>query len=170
MAGTSQIDPVPIGPQTDATPNSNALGAAYQQVVAIQTTTLRSLGDSYREVQAAGARLASRAAVAIDQLQAELGQIQSQHDAAAIAAAIRRNRQLLDLGGAAATRQEQGLDVARGLADQQAITGKSDITNGLFTNLAKLIQQDQSTSAAISRSGQRSEHAFLQKLDKVDDQ
>jgi hypothetical protein len=77
---------------------------------------------------------------------------------------------LLDLRGAGATREEQGLDVARGLADQQAITGKTDITNGLLTSLANLIRQDQSTSAAISRSGQRSEHAFLQKLDKLDDQ
>jgi hypothetical protein len=170
LAGTSPINEVPIGRRADATPNSNALGAAFQQVVAIQATTLRSLGDSYREVQTAGARFASRAAVAIDQLQAELGQSQSQHDAVAIAAAIRRNRHLLDLGGAGAIGEEKGLDVARGLADQQANTGKTDITNGLFTNLGKLIKQDQSTSAAISRSGQRSAHALLQRLDKLGDQ
>src|SRR4051812_39661516 len=81
LAGTSPTNPVPIGPQADATPNPHALGAAYQRIVAVQTTTLQSLGDVYREVQAAGARFASRAAVAIDGLKAELGQSQSQHDA-----------------------------------------------------------------------------------------
>jgi hypothetical protein len=167
LAGTSPTNPVPIGPLPDATPNPHALGAAYQQVVAIQTTTLHSLGDFYREVQAAGARFASHAAVAIDELKAELGQSQSQHDANAIAAAIRRNRHLLDLGGAAAIHEAQGLDVSRGLADQQANTDKTDITNGLFTNLAELVQQDQFTGAAISRSGQRSKNALVQKLDKL---
>jgi hypothetical protein len=170
LAGTSPANPVPVGPHSDATPNPHALGAAYQQVVAIQTTTLHSLGDFYREVQAAGARFASRAAVALDELNAELGQSQNRHDTAAIVAAIRRNRQLLDLGGAAVTREEQGLDVSRGVANQQATTDKSDITNGLFTNLAELVQQDQSTSTAITRSGQRSVNALVQKLDKLGDQ
>jgi hypothetical protein len=170
LAGTSPTNPVPIGPHSDATPNPSALGAAYQQVVAIQTTTLHSLGDFYSEVQAAGARFASRAAVAIDELNAELGQSHSHHDAVAIAAAIRRDRQLLALGGAAVTREEQGLNVSRGLADQQATTDKSDITNGLFTSLAELVQQDQSTGAAISRSGQRSVNALVQKLDQLGDQ
>ena len=66
LAGTSPTNPVPIGAKPDGTPTPHQLGAAYQQVVAIQTTTLQSLGDSYREVQAAGAQFASRAAVAID--------------------------------------------------------------------------------------------------------
>jgi hypothetical protein len=169
LAGTSPINPVPIGPQTDATPNSHALGAAYQQVVAIQTATLQSLGGLYREVQAAGARFASRAAVAIKELKAELGQSQSPHDAVAIAAAIHRDRQLLDVGEADATREERGLDVALGLADQQANTDKTDITNGLFTSLAELVRQDQSTAAAISRSGQRSVNALVQELDRLGD-
>jgi hypothetical protein len=170
LAGTSPTNPVPIGPQPGATPNPHALGAAYQQVVVIQATTLRSVGDSYREVQAAGARFASRAAVAIDGLEAELGQSQGHQDAEAIAAAIRRDRHLLDLGGADVTREEQGLDVARGLADQQANTDETDITNGLFTTLAELVQQDQSTGAAITRTGQRSANALTQKLDKLGDQ
>jgi hypothetical protein len=170
LAGASPINPVPIGPQADAALNSRALGAAYQQVVAIQTTTLRSLGDVYRGVQAAGARFASRAAVAINELKAELGQSQSQYDANAIAAAVRRDRHLLDLSGADATRVEQGLDVARGLAVQQANTDKIDITNGLFKTLAELVQQNQSTGAAISRSGQRSEKSVVRELDKLGDQ
>ena len=138
--------------------------------MAIQTTTLQSLGDSYREVQAAGAQFASRAAVAIDELNADLSQVKSQHEADAIAAAIRRDRDLLDLGGADAAREEQGLDVARGLADQQANTDEIDIPNGLYTNLAELVQQDQSTGTAISRSGRRSANALVRDLNKLGDQ
>ena len=42
---------------------------------------------------------------------------------------------LLNLGGADAARVEQGLDVARGIADQQAaIPTRSDIANRLFTH------------------------------------
>ena len=168
LAGTSPTNPVPIGPKPDGTPNPRPAGAAYQQVVAIQTTTLQSLGDSYREVQAAGAQFASRAIAAIDQLNAELRE--RPHEADAIAAAIGRDRDLLDLGGADAAREEQGLDVARGLADQQANTDEIDIPNGLFTTLAELIQQDQSTGTAISRSGRRSENALVRELNKLGDQ
>ena len=77
---------------------------------------------------------------------------------------------MLDLGGADAAREEQGLDVARGLADQQANTDEIDIPNGLFTNLAELVQQDQSTGTAISRSGRRSENALVRELNKLGDQ
>jgi hypothetical protein len=141
---------------------------AYQQIVAVQTTTLQSLGDSYREVQASGAQFASRAIVAIDQLNAVLGQ--SQHEAHAIAAAIGRDRDLLDLGGADAAREEQGLDVARGLADQQANTDEIYIPNHLYTSLAQFVQQDQSTGTAISRSGRRSEKALVRELNKLGNQ
>jgi hypothetical protein len=170
LAGTTPTNPVPIGPKPEGTPNPQPLGAAYQQVVAIQTTTLQSLGDSYREVQGAGALFASRAAVALDKLNAELCQSNSQRHADAIAAAIRRDRDLFDLGGADAAREEQGLDVARGLADQQANTDEIYIPNGLFTNLAELVQQDQSTGTAISRSGRRSENALVRELNKLGDQ
>ena len=170
LAGTSPTNPVPIGPKPTGTPTPHQLGAAYQQVVAIQTTTLQSLGDSYREVQAVGSQLASRTAVAIDELNAELSRVKSRHEADAIAAAIRRDRDLLDLGGADAAREEQGLDVSRGLADQQANTDEIDIPNGLFTNLAELVQQDQSTGTAISRSGRRSENSLVHELNKLGDQ
>jgi hypothetical protein len=166
QAGTSPANSVPIGSET----SGPQLGAAYQQVVAIQTATLQALGDSYREVQAAGARLASQTAVAIDELNAELGQVKGQQQADAIAAAIRRDRNLLDLGGASVAREEQGLDVARGIADQQAITDKADIPNRLFTTLTELVGQDQSTNAAISRSGRRSANALIRKLDGLGDQ
>jgi hypothetical protein len=120
-----------------------------------------------RKAQAAGAILANRAVVAIEQLDTVLRQGHSRRDPDAIAAAIRRDRDLLDLGRADAAREEQGLDVARGLADQQANTYKIDIPNGLFTNLAEFVQQDRSTGTAISRSGRRSANALVRQLNKL---
>jgi hypothetical protein len=167
LTGTSPTNLVPIGPKPDGAPNLRPARVAYQQVVAVQSTTLQSLGDSYREVQAAGAQFASRVIVAIDQLNAVLRQ--NQHEADAIAAAIGRDRGLLDLGGADVAREERGLDVARGLADQQANSDNIDITDGLFTNFTKLVQQDQSTGTAIARTGRRSEHALVRELNKLGD-
>jgi hypothetical protein len=168
LAGTSPTIPVPIAPEPDATPSP--AGVAYQQIVAVQSTALQSLGDSYRDVQAAGAQFASRAVVAIDQLNAVLLQSHSQHDADAIAATIGRDHDLLVLGGADAAREEQGLDVARGLADQQANTDEADIINRLYTSLAERVQENQSTDTAISRSGQRSENALVHELNKLGSQ
>jgi hypothetical protein len=167
LTTTSPTNPLPIGPKPNGTATSHQLGAAYQQVLAIQTTTLRSLGDSYREVQAAVARLAARTAIAIDELNADLSQVKSRRMAHGIAASISRDRDLLDLVEADAAREEQGLDVARGLADQQASTDESAINNGRFTSLAELIEQDQSTGTAISRSGRRSENALVRELNKL---
>ncbi len=169
LAGTSPTHLVPVHEAT-GTPTPQQLGAAYQQVVAIQTTALQSLGHSYREVEAAGARLASRTAVAINGLNDELSRVKSRHQAGAIAAAIRRDRQILNQGGADVTRTEQGLNVARGLADQQANTDKIYIPNGLFTTLKELVREDRSTGTAISRSGQRSANALVRKLNAIGDQ
>jgi hypothetical protein len=167
LAGISPTNPVPIGPNPDVSANPGPAGVAYQQIVAVQTTTLQSLGDSYREVQAAGTQFAGRAVVAIDQLNAALRQ--SQHDAHAIAAVIGRDRDLLNLGGADAAREEQGLDVDRGLADQQANTDETDILANLDTK-GFLVQQNQSTDTAISRSGQRSENTLVHELNKLGNQ
>jgi hypothetical protein len=164
MAGTSPTSAVLVGLKPGGAPNPHQQGTAYQQVVTIQTTTLQSLGDSYRAVQAADARFTSRAALAIDSLNAELRHRLSRHDADAIVAAIRRDRHLLGLGEADASRDEQGLDVARGLAVQQADTDKFYIPNGLFTSLPGLVQQDQSTGTAISRSGRRSKNSLVREL------
>jgi hypothetical protein len=169
LAGISPTNPVPIGPRADVSANTSPAGVAYQQIVAAQTTTLQSLGDSYREAQAAGTQFASRAVVAIDQLNAVLRQSQNQHDAHAIAAAIGRDRDLLNLGGADVAREEQGLNVDRGLADQQANTDETDILANLDTK-AFLVQQNQSTDTAISRSGQRSENALVRELNKLGNQ
>lgn len=170
LAGSSPANPVPNGLTPGGTPNPQTLGAAYQQVVAIEITTLRSLGDAYREVQAVGAQFASRAGAAIDELNAELRQSQSAHDADAITARIRRDRDLLAVAGADAAREEQGLDVARGVVDQQANTDEIYIPNGLFTTLGELVQQDQSTNSAISRSAQRSESGFVRAINNLGDQ
>ncbi len=170
LAGAAPTNPVPIGAKPDGTATPHQLSVAYQQVVAVQTVTLQSLGDSYLEVQAARAEFASRTAVAIDKLSADLSQAKSRHETKAIVAAIGRDRDLLDLGGADVARLEQGLDVARGLADQQANTDKIYIPIGVFTNLAELVRQDQSTGMAISRSGRRSENALVRELNKLGDQ
>jgi hypothetical protein len=166
LSGISPTISVPIG-QPNGPPNPSPAGLAYQHVVAVETATLQSLGDSYRKVQAAGAQFTKRAVVAIDQLNAALRHSQSRHEAHAIAAAIRRDRHLLDLGVANVSREKQGLEVARGLADQQANTGKIDIPNRLFTNLSELVQQNQSTGKAISRSGRRSANALVRELNKL---
>lgn len=168
LAGTSPTNPVPIRTKPTGTPTPQQLGAAYRQVVAIQTTTLQSLSDSHREVAAAAAQFAGRTAVTIDELSAELSHANNPHQAAAIATAIRRDRQILNLGEAAAARAEQGLDVARGIAIQQATTDKIYIPNGLYTTLTELVQQDRSTGAAISRSGRRSANALVRKLNELE--
>ena len=166
LAGATPAIPTSVvDAQSDVTPSPS--GAAFQQVLAQQTTTLQSLGASFRAVQAAGAQFASRTAVAIDQLNVQLRQSKNRHDTAAIAAAIRRDRALLNQGGADVAREEQGLDVARGVADQQAITDESDITNHVFTTLA--MQTGQTTNTAIARSGRRSENTLIRELNKLGD-
>jgi hypothetical protein len=169
LAGASQTNPLPAIAQPAETASPQQLGAAYQQVVAIQTATLQSLGNSYREVQAAGVQFARKAAAAIDELNADLTNAKSRHEAGVIVTAIARDRHLLNQGGADVARVEEGLDVARGLADQQASTDKIYIPNGLYTNLATLVQQDRSTGAAISRSGRRSTNALVRQLGRLGD-
>jgi hypothetical protein len=170
LANTSPTNPAPIGPKPTGPPTPQELGAAYHQVLAIQAETLQSLGDSDRSVEDAGARLASRTALAIDGLTAELSKATSPKQANAIAGAIRRDRHLLNLGGAHAAKVEQGLDVARGLEDQQTNTDKIYIPNGLFTTLPLLVKEAQSEGAAIARSGRRSADAVIPKLNYLGDQ
>lgn len=170
LAGASATNPAPLGPRPAAAPTSQQLGAAYQQVAAVQVATLHSLGDSYRDVQSAGAQLARRAAAAIDELKVEQGQVKSQRQADAVAAAIRRDLHLLDLGGADAARVEGGLDLARGIEDQQANTDEIYIPDGLFTKLTELVQQDRSTGTATSRTGRRAANALARKLNGLGDQ
>jgi hypothetical protein len=170
LTAASPTNPVPIGPKPTGNPTPQQLGSAYRQVVTSQTTTLLSLGNSYREVQAAGAQLANRTAGAIDELKAERSQVKTRHQTRAIARAICRDLHLLNLGGAQAARVENGLDVARGVADALANTDKIYIPNHLFTNLTEFVREDQSTGAAIAKSGQRSANALVRNLDGLGDQ
>ena len=152
------------------TPTQPQLGAAYQEVVAIQTATLQALSDSHREVQAATAQFASGTAAAIDQLNAELSHVKNRGQAAAIATAIRRDRHIFNVGVGDADHVEQGLDVAQGVADQQANTDKIYIPIRVFTSLTELVRQDRSTGEAIARSGQRSANVLVRKLDALGDE
>jgi hypothetical protein len=170
LAGVSPTSAVSDVAKPAETASPQQLGAAYQEVVAIQTATLQSLGNSYREVQVAGAQFARNAAAAIDELSTDLTHASSRHEAGVIAAAIARDRHLLNQGGADVARVEQGFDVARGVADQQASTDKIYIPNGLFTNLATFVQQDRSTGVAISRSGRRATNTLVHKLTRLGDQ
>ncbi len=119
LAGsTSPTNPVPISPEPVGPPTNQQLSAAYHRVEAIQARTLQALGASYRRVQAAAAQLEARA----DHAKA-------------------RDRAILQLGADIASRQEQGLDVARGVEDKTANTDKIYIPNGLFTTLQELVEQ-----------------------------
>ncbi len=60
--------------------------------------------------------------------------------------------------------------MARGVADQQANTDEIYIPNHLYTSLADLVQQNQSTGTAISRSGRRSANALVRELNKLGNQ
>jgi hypothetical protein len=171
LAGPSPTNPVPVAPRpTGAKSTPQELGAAYAQVVTIQATTLQSLGNSDRQVEAAGARLASRTAVAIDGLSAELGTAKGQQQAGAIATAIRRDRHILNLGGAHADEVEQGLETARQVEDQETNTAKIYIPIGLFTTLSELVEEAQTEGTALARSGRRSAEAVIPKLNYLGDQ
>jgi hypothetical protein len=171
LAGSSPSNLVPVGPKpTGAPPTSKQLGAAYAQVVTIQATTLHSLGDSYREVEAAGAQLAGRTAVAINGLTAELGTIKGRQQAGAINAAIRRDRHILNLGGAHAVKVEQGLETAQQVEDQESNTVKIYIPNRVFTTLSEIVQEAKTEGVSLARSGRRSTDAVIPKLDYLGDQ
>jgi hypothetical protein len=170
LAGVAPANPALVRPDSVANPNPGPSGLAFQQVVESQTTTLQSLGDSVREVQAAGSQFAHSADVAIASLKAELSQSPSRHDTHAINSAIRRDRDLVGLGEAAATHETKGLDVDRGLEDSEAASAEVDIVNGAFTKLSALVQPDQSTGTDISRSAKRSTNAIVSEIDKLGDQ
>jgi hypothetical protein len=68
LSSVSPANPALVGPDSVANPDPGPSGLAFQQVVVSQTTTLQSLGDSVREVQAAGSQFARSADVAIASL------------------------------------------------------------------------------------------------------
>ncbi len=149
LAGSSSpTNPVPIGSGPVFHPTPQQLGAAYRDVVQIQANTLRSLGASYRQVEAAAARLAAR----LDH-------------------AIPRDRRLAQVGASIATRAEEGLDVARSVEDQSANTDKIYIPNGLISSgLGTLVKQAEITGSNLVRSARRSTDAVVHKLNALDAQ
>jgi hypothetical protein len=146
LAGSSSLtSPVPISPPLEAQPTQRQLGAAYRQVVEIQTTTLKALGTDYRRVEAAVAQLAARA---------------DHHTA--------RDRQILQQAAGTASRAEQGLDVGRGVEDQYATRDKIYIPNRLFLlGLKAFLKDAQTLSSILVGSARRSTDAVLSELDRL---
>jgi hypothetical protein len=129
-------------------PTPQQLGAAYRQVVQIQTSTLQALGNEYRRIEAAAAQLAARANPA-----------------------IRRDRRILQQGAEIASRAEQGLDVARGVEDQNATKNKIYIPNHLFLfGLKAFLQSAQTLGTQLAGDARRSTNAAVRKLDALEAQ
>lgn len=146
LAGSSSpTSPVLISPEPIDTPTPRQLGAAYREVVAIQASTLLSLGDAYRRVQAAEKQLAARA----------------NHKTA-------RDRRIVQLGADVASRAEQGLDIAQRIEDQAANSDKIYIPNGVFlSGLGNLVKTAQTLSQKLTNSAGRSTDAAIHKLNTL---
>jgi hypothetical protein len=145
LAGSnSPTNPVPIHPETVGSPTPQQLGAAYQQILAIQADTLVQLSAAHRRLYAAYNQLAARANPA-----------------------IARDQRILQQGADLTARAEQGLVVARGIEDQSASTDKIYIPQHLFTTLGALVQQAQTTSSNLVRSARRGTDAVLHKLNAL---
>jgi hypothetical protein len=146
LAGSSSpTNPVPISPEPVGGPTPQQLGAAYRQVVEIQTTTLRALGTDYRRVETAAAQLAARA----------------NH-------AIRSDRHIAQVGAAIASDAVQGLDVARGVEDQNATKDKIYIPNRLFLfGLKAFVESAQTLGSILVGSARRSTNAVVHELNAL---
>lgn len=142
--GHSPTSPVPIHPEPIGKPTPQQLGAAYRQILDLQTSTLVELSAAHRRLYHAYDQLAARA-----------------HPA--VAGDRRILQQGLDLRAGA----EQGLVVARGIEDLNAYTDKIYIPQGLYTTLGDLVQQAQTTAANLVRSAQRGTGAAIRKLDAL---
>ena len=129
LAGSnSPTNPVPIHPEPIGTPTPQQLGAAYQQVVAIQANTLLELSAAHRRLYHAYDQLAAHASPA-----------------------IARDRRILQQGADLRDGAEQGLVVARGIEDQTTNTDKIYIPQHLFTTLGALVRQARTTSSNLIR-------------------
>jgi hypothetical protein len=177
---------VPVSPGPIGSPTPQQLGAAYHQVGAIETTTLHALGAAARAVKASGAQLASQAAVAINGLTTQLKRVQLQQQAdaragdraallrdqaqeRALATAIHRDRHLVNLGAAHATRFGQALEVARGVEAQTTTADQIDIPNRVFISLPQLVDQAASLGASLARQGQHQADTVIAKLNRLGD-
>jgi hypothetical protein len=149
LAGSSSTtNPVPINPDAVDGPTPQQLGAAYRQVVEIQTTTLRALGTDSRRVDTAAAQVAARA----------------DHS-------IARDRRIAQVGAAIASDAQQGLDVARGVEDQNATKNKIYIPNRLFLfGLKAFIQSAQTLGTILVGDARHSTNVVVHKLNALDAQ
>ena len=144
-SSSSPTNPVSISPGAVDGPTPQQLGAAYRQVVEIQTTTLKALGTDYRRVETAAAQLTAQA---------------DRHSV--------RDRQILQQGADIASRAEEGLDVARGVEDQNATKDKIYIPNHLFLfGLKAFVQSAQTLGSILVGSARRSTNAVVHKLDAL---
>jgi hypothetical protein len=146
LAGAnSTTHPVPLSPDAAGGPTPQQLGAAYRQVVEVQTTTLKALGTDYRRIEAAATQLAARVG----------------HGSA-------RDRRILQQGADIASRAEQGLDIARGVEDQNATKNKIYIPNHLFLfGLKAFLQSAETLGSILVGSARRSTNAVVHKLDAL---
>ncbi len=81
--------------------------------------------------------------------------------------AVARDRLILQQGAGLRSRAEQGLVVARGVADLAASTDKIYIPQGLFTTLNSLVRQARTTGSNLVRSANRSVDAVIHRLDTL---
>jgi hypothetical protein len=143
LAGSnSPTNPAPVHPESIGTPTAKQLGAAYQQVEAIQAQTLQAIGAAHRRLYAAFDRLAARANPAVG-----------------------RDRRILQQAAGITARAEEGLVVARGVEVQAANTDKIYIPQGLFITLDSLVRQAETTGSNLARSARRGTDAVIRELD-----
>jgi hypothetical protein len=145
LAGSSSpTNPVPVHPEPITNPTPQQLGAAYHQILTIQARTLDGLGAAHRRLYAAYDEFAARANPA-----------------------VARDRRILQQGADLKASAEQGLAVARGVADMDASKNKIYIPQGLYTTLGSLVRQAQTTGSNIVRSADRATDAVIHRLDTL---
>jgi hypothetical protein len=148
LAGPSlPTNPVPIHPEPITQPTPQQLGAAYHQVDALQSRTLQAIAAEHRRLYAAYDGFAAQANLSVA------------HD-----------RRVLQQGTALKAGAEQGLVVARGLANATANTDKIYIPERLFTTLNSLVEQARATNADIARSARRATEAVIGRLNELSGQ
>jgi hypothetical protein len=125
-------------------PTNEQLGAAYRQILTIQENTYQVISAAHRRLYAAYGHLAALANPAVA------------HD-----------RRILQQGADLTARTEQGLVVARGIAQLNAYTDKIYIPQALYTTLGSLVKTAQTNGNNIVRSARRSTDAAIGQLDAL---
>jgi hypothetical protein len=115
------------------------LADAYHEVQASQSVTLRSLGDSYRRVEAAFTGF---------RREVPAGPILVQ-------------------GTADVDRVVKALQVAVGVERSNIVSAESQIANGLFTNVQTVVETATTGGASIARKGREQADATVGRLDAL---